>query len=47
MKKIESILVATDLTEASDDMLRAAAALAALTDAKLHLHRFFGPGSRR
>lgn len=41
MRKIESILVATDLTEVSDEVLRAAAALAALTGAKLHvLHAF-------
>lgn len=38
---IKSILVATDLTEGSDDVLRAAGALAALTDARLHvLHAF-------
>jgi nucleotide-binding universal stress UspA family protein len=41
MRKIASILVATDLTEVSDEVLRAAAALAALTGAKLHvLHAF-------
>lgn len=41
MKTVASILVATDITEASDDVLRAAAAIAALTDAKLHvLHAF-------
>jgi len=37
MKSTRSILVATDLTESSDEVLRAAAALAALTDAKLHI----------
>lgn len=37
MKTIRSILVATDLTESSDDVLRAAAALAALVDARLHV----------
>jgi nucleotide-binding universal stress UspA family protein len=41
MNKIQSILVATDLSEGSDDVVRAAAALAALTNAKLHvLHAF-------
>lgn len=41
MKLLRSILVATDLTETSDEVLRAAAALAALTDAELHvLHAF-------
>lgn len=41
MRKLESILVATDLTEASDEVLRAASALAALTSARLHvLHSF-------
>jgi nucleotide-binding universal stress UspA family protein len=41
MKTIRSILVATDLTEASDAVLRAAGALAELTDAQLHvLHSF-------
>ncbi|HET8654333.1 MAG TPA: universal stress protein [Longimicrobiaceae bacterium] len=41
MKSIESILVATDLSESSDHVLRAAAALADLTGAKLHvLHAF-------
>jgi universal stress protein E len=44
MKKLEAILVATDLTAASDQVLRAAAALAALADAKLHvLHAFDFP----
>lgn len=41
MRKIASILVAADLTDASDEVLRAAAALAAVSDAKLHvLHAF-------
>jgi nucleotide-binding universal stress UspA family protein len=41
MKLIQSILVATDLTEVSDEVLRAAGALAARTGAKLHiLHAF-------
>lgn len=41
MNAIQSILVATDLSEGSDDVVRAAAALAALTNAKLHvLHAF-------
>lgn len=41
MKSIRSILVATDLTEVSDEVLRAAGALAALTGAQLHvLHAF-------
>lgn len=41
MRKIASILAATDLTEVSDEVLRATAALAALTGAKLHvLHAF-------
>jgi nucleotide-binding universal stress UspA family protein len=37
MKKIESILVATDTGETSDNVMRAAAALAALTGAQLHV----------
>ncbi len=41
MKLLESILVATDLSERSDDVVRAAGALAALTGAALHvLHAF-------
>jgi nucleotide-binding universal stress UspA family protein len=41
MKNLESILVATDLSERSDDVVRAAGALAALTGARLHvLHAF-------
>lgn len=41
MMPLRNILVATDLTETSDEVLRAAAALAALTDATLHvLHAF-------
>src|SRR5690606_33316186 len=42
MKSVESILVATDLSETSDEILRAAAALAALADAKLHVLHAFG-----
>lgn len=41
MKTIESILVATDLTESSDEILRAGAALAALAGAKLHVVHAF------
>jgi nucleotide-binding universal stress UspA family protein len=37
MKKIESILVATDLRETSDVVVRAAAAIAALLGARLHV----------
>lgn len=37
MKSIRSILVTTDLTEASDEVLKAAAALANLADATLHI----------
>ena len=38
---IESVLVATDLADGSDDVMRAAAALAKATDARLHvLHAF-------
>jgi nucleotide-binding universal stress UspA family protein len=41
MKTIDSILVATDLSEGSDDVVRAAGALAELTGARLHvLHAF-------
>jgi nucleotide-binding universal stress UspA family protein len=41
MKHIESILVATDLTEDSDPVLQTAAALAAITGAQLHLLHAF------
>lgn len=41
MKKIASILVATDLSAASDHIVRAAASLAALLDARLHLLHAF------
>lgn len=41
MKGMRSILVATDLTAASDEVMRTAGALAALTGAKLHvLHAY-------
>jgi nucleotide-binding universal stress UspA family protein len=41
MNAIQSILVATDLSDGSDDIVRAAAALAALSHARLHaLHAF-------
>lgn len=44
MTKIRSILVATDLTESSDEVVRAAAQLAAARDAELHvLHAFDFP----
>ena len=44
MKSVQSILVATDLGAGSDDVMRAAGALAALTNAKLHvLHSFDFP----
>lgn len=44
MKTIESVLVATDLTEASGEVLRAAAAIARSTGARLHvLHSFDFP----
>lgn len=41
MRNIDSILVATDLAETSDEIVRAAAALAKLTGAKLHLLHAF------
>src|SRR5690606_9607900 len=41
MRKLESILVASDLTEGSDEVVRAAASIAARTNARLHaLHAF-------
>lgn len=46
VKTIRSILVATDLTEASDDVLRSAAGLASLLDAKLHVIHSFDLQSR-
>ncbi len=41
MTTIRSILAATDLTEASDDVVRSGAALASLFDAELHLIHAF------
>jgi nucleotide-binding universal stress UspA family protein len=41
VRSIASILVATDLSESSDDVVRAAAALADLTGAQLHLVHAF------
>jgi nucleotide-binding universal stress UspA family protein len=41
MKTIRSILVASDLSDGSDEVVRAAAALAALTGAELHLLHSF------